>query len=1004
MSADLSGLTPETTYHYRIVTSNASGSRNGEDRTYTPHGVVGLRTESATGVTESGADLNASLVGDGTATHYLFEWGRTSGYGEATAAPPGDDAGSPAGPTRTPLSSHLSGLEPFTTYHYRVVATGGSGTSYGEDRVFTTTPGAPVIGPESVSEVHADRAELHAQLDPNGTRTTYHFEFVGDEQFQEDGFDSADRAPSADAKAGMGNINIPVSVALDGLKPGTLYHYRAVAENAMGTGVPSVDRTFRTYRFGASDTCPNAHVRQQTGAALLFDCRAYELASAANAGGYDVESDLIPGQAPFGGRPLASGPSQLLYGVHNGGIPGTGHTTNHGVDPYVATRGNDGWKTRYVGIPADNPFATGPFGSPVLDTDSHADTFAFGGADLCSPCFSDGSTGEPVRLRDGSLIQGMVGSLDPGPAAEPSGHIGKDLSADGSHFVFGSTSKFEPDGNSNGDISIYDRDLNNGVTHVVSKTPSGETMTGAGIGELDISANGGRVLFGKLVSTDSAGNRHWHLYMNVGDSERSIDLMPGNTEGGLFDGMTSDGNVVYFTTADTPTGALGGDGDTSADIFRASISGGEATIARVSIGEAGTGETDSCTPAANTKHTYWNTLAGSPNCDVLAVGGGGGVAASGGAIYFFSPEKLDTSNPEREPVEGAPNLYVASPGSSPRFVATLESSANAPLPASAHPFKRSFGSYGNPVGTAIDHSTGDIYVLDVGVGFGGNGKVFKYDANGNPIVGFGTGGEIVAAGVLGFASLPTTIAVDNDPASPNYRDLFVPDANDSLVKVFSPSGAHEFDLEVLPGTSAVAVDPSTGNIFVTSFSFGAVVAFTPTGGLAGFFPVVSSPTGIAVDSSHRVYVSNGGGTSGANGIVKVYTAAGVELGELDAGPAKGVASRSGGRPRVHRQGRQGGRARLELESGRLSHRGRHARRIGRCVGLRRIIGDHQQRLHERRYVRAAGHPLGPACGQSSRHRQPRRGRLALHRRLPGQHFGRRRRLHLDPAADRLRER
>ena len=651
VSAVLTGLTTETTYHYRAMVVTPRGTKYGEDRTYTPHGVVGLRTDPATGITESAADLNGSLVGDGTATHYLFEWGRTSSYGEVTASAPGDATGSPAGPSRTPLSFHLSGLEPFTTYHYRIVATGGSGTSHGEDRVFTATPGVPVIGPESVSEVHADRAVLRAQIDANGAKTTYHFEYVDDEQFQEDEYSSADQAPSPDERAGMGNVNTPVSVALDGLKAGTLYHYRAVADNSFGTGVPSVDRTFRTYKFGFDDVCPNAHVRQQTGAALLFDCRAYELASAANAGGYDVESDLIPGQTPFGGRPQASGPSQLLYGVHNGGIPGTGYTTNHGVDPYVATRGEGGWTTRYVGIPADDPFATGPFGSPVLDADSHANTYVFGGSDLCSPCFADGSTGEPVRLSNGSLVQGMVGSLDPGPGAEPSGYIGKDLSADGFHFVFGSTSKFEPAGNSNGDLSIYDRDLNAGVTHVVSKTPSGETMTGAGIGELDISSSGDRVLFGQLVSTDSAGNRRWHLYMNVGDSDQSIDLMPGNAEGALFDGMSADGTAVYFTTSDTPSGTVGGDGDTSADIFRADVTGGGATVTRVSTGEAGSGETDSCTPAANTKHTYWNTLSGTPNCDVLAVGGGGGVASSGHAAYFFRPRisipRIRNTNPSK---------------------------------------------------------------------------------------------------------------------------------------------------------------------------------------------------------------------------------------------------------------------------------------------------------------------------------------------------------------------
>ena len=67
----------------------------------------------------------------------------------------------------------------------------------------------------------------------------------------------------------------------------------------------------------------------------------------------------------------------------------------------------------------------------------------------------------------------MAGSLDPGPPPNPTASSASDLSADGTHFVFGSNSKFEPEGNTNGEISIYDRNLKTEETHVVSKTPGG---------------------------------------------------------------------------------------------------------------------------------------------------------------------------------------------------------------------------------------------------------------------------------------------------------------------------------------------------------------------------------------------------------------------------------------------------------------------------------------------------------------------------------------------------
>jgi hypothetical protein len=887
VTADLSSLTTETTYYYRVVLESPSGTTYGAEQTFTPHGVVGLRTDGPGSVTGSGAQLNGSLIGDGTPTSYLFEWGRTDAYGNTSSS---TAIGSPSGPSRTTLSPlDLTELDPFTTYHYRVVATGGSGTSYGEDRSFTTLPGAPTIGAQSVSDVHSDRAAMHAELNPNGAKTTYRFEVVDDAAFQESEFDQAITVPNAEPAAGMGKVFESVTASVDGLASGTLYHYRAVATNQFGVGVPSASRTFRTYPPTPADDCPNGHVRQQTGAAFLQDCRAYELASAQNAGGYSVESDLVAGQEPFAGYP-AKGPSQVLYGVHGGGIPGSGKPTNHGVDPYVATRSNEGWTTRYVGVPADNPFAESPFASSLAATDRSLDTFAFGGPDICSPCFEDDSTGAPIRLPNGALVQGMAGSLDPGPTAELEGYIGKSLSADGSHFVFGSTSQFEPDGNQNGDLSIYVRDLKAKTTNVVSKTPSGQTMTGSGIGELDVSSDGSRVVFGKLVSIDSEGNRYWHLYVNVDGADESIDLMPTAAAGAIYAGMTDDGSKVYFSTKDQLTGD---DSDSSADLYRADVTAASASLTRISAGPSGEGDSDACDPFANTRHTRWNSIGNDPTCDVLAVGGGGGVAADNGTIYFLSPENLDSSNPESQPVENAPNLYAATPGDDPRFVATLESTANAPLPSPQHPYVRSFGEFTNDTAAAIDDSNGDVYVVDPGNEFfGAPSTVYKYSSSGKPVTGFGTEGKITSGVAVGPANLPSGIAVNANVGSPNYRALYVPSTFGGSVNVYKPDGSLLFEFEsAFP--SSVAVNPTNGNIYVARldpFESGLdeIAVYDPSGTFINSFPALPQPTSVAVDSTGKVYVANGGGLTQAPGTVHAYSSTGTDLGELDGGPAYGV--------------------------------------------------------------------------------------------------------------------
>jgi hypothetical protein len=659
VTARVEGLKADSKYLVRISASNEKGTNASEVLEFhTPIAVHNLVTGPASAITDTSATLNGSFEGNGEDTHYYFQWGKSSPhesnsaphYGSATPLPPGADAGSGTGVI--PVSVELTGLEPATTYHYRIVASNPIGKVIAGDHEFTTPPSAPTVEILARS-VHSDSAQLLARVNPRGAETSYNVEY-GEANCATSSCDSL-----AAGDAGSGNEVKEVTVELRSLTPTTTYHFRIVAENVVGEANTS-DQTFTTLpRLDlTSDTCPNAQVRQQTGAAQLLDCRAYELVSAGSAGGYDVTSDLAPNQTPYEGFPLATSPPRVLYSVHNGAIPGTGMPTNFSQDPYIATRTAEGWATEYVGFPASGLVANEkPFGSPLSEADSSLNSFAFGGESLCSPCFPDGSTGIPLRLPDGSVVQGMAGSLDPGPSAAPAGEVRKHFSADGSHFVFGSAAQFEPDGNSNGDVSIYDRNLSAGVTNVVSKTPNGATMTGPGIAELDISSDGSRIVIGRRVGTDAAGNSLYHLYMNVGDAGRTVDLTPGASSGALYDGMSADGTKVYFTSRDKLTSD---DHDTSADVYRADVTSSDATVTRVSTGAAA-GDTDSCSAASG-----WN----GGKCDALAVAGGAGVAAGDGSIYFLSPELLSASGVS-QPVAGAPNLYLARPGSVPVFVATL---------------------------------------------------------------------------------------------------------------------------------------------------------------------------------------------------------------------------------------------------------------------------------------------------------------------------------------------
>ena len=105
-----------------------------------------LKGISADRLATSGARLRAGVRPNSQATDYHFEYGATDAYGRST---PVTYLGNGYDPMT--VTALVDGLEAATEYHFRVVATNDSGTSYGPDRVFKTLAHA-VAEPEPESE------------------------------------------------------------------------------------------------------------------------------------------------------------------------------------------------------------------------------------------------------------------------------------------------------------------------------------------------------------------------------------------------------------------------------------------------------------------------------------------------------------------------------------------------------------------------------------------------------------------------------------------------------------------------------------------------------------------------------------------------------------------------------------------------------------------------------------------------------------------------------------
>lgn len=253
VSRAVGGLTDATTYHYRVVGQNATGTTYGDDRTFLTGGAAPtVVTGAATAVGGDSGTLTGTVNANGNLTAVTFEWGSDTSYGRSATA----DQSPVSGSANQAVTSTVTEFLPGTTYHFRAVGQNAVGTTAGDDQALTTTPFVLTGGASGVTD---GGATLNGQANAGGLEAAVTFEY---------GLTTAYGSTVAAIESPLtGYLLRPVHQAVGGLQPNTPYHFRTVGQNTAGAA-SGADQTFTTAAVAPTVTTAAATAVTTAGATL----------------------------------------------------------------------------------------------------------------------------------------------------------------------------------------------------------------------------------------------------------------------------------------------------------------------------------------------------------------------------------------------------------------------------------------------------------------------------------------------------------------------------------------------------------------------------------------------------------------------------------------------------------------------------------------------------------------------------------------------------------------
>lgn len=437
------------------------------------------------------------------------------------------------------ISQSVTGLNPVSHYFVRLSVSrplAAVAAKLTPTQEFDTNGSAPIVSHIGVTQVNDTSVRLLGTIDPRNSDTEYSFQYG-----TTPGLGSA----TVPVDIGSGNTPLLVSQLVNGLSPGTTYHFRLVATNPVGS-TPSSTQTFST----RAQPLPPSN-------------RAYEQVSPPdkNFGGVDISPLFTAGNSPDGeaagfctGTGLSTDPPGQV----------TGACSN-----YISHRSASGWLTRGTGGPICSSWSF----NGVLAIPSLYFNYALVGmplqGDFCPNQPLDPAaptTGQGFAFyRQDMLTQPsqfhLVAPL-PTPLTPYVGATTPASSDDASHIVFASEAQQTPGAPAGSFKKIFD--WHEGDLTLASKDTANQPFTTSSHlvedGVNGVSASGDRIFFQNPTSGGEAAgsgciNEACEIYMRedatttkwVSEQECTV-ACPNTSAPDIFEMANSDGSRVTFHT------------------------------------------------------------------------------------------------------------------------------------------------------------------------------------------------------------------------------------------------------------------------------------------------------------------------------------------------------------------------------------------------------------------------------------------------------------------------